>query len=255
MGKQSAPDPAPQGAPLWIVTFTDMSSLLLTFFILLLTFSSMETEKLQQATGNFAGAFGAITEPGQRSRPDTDTNEARPFRKTDLNGVTDTSQRHDQVDELVKKIQDRKIFNVQITREDTVEGTRIHLVPPGNEEVFFLASDRLKPTSQRVLREIGKMFRTLPVRLVVETHIDTEMGRARRGVSPKDLTLSQALAAARVLQEAGMTPENVGAAPRGDLYPIDDNKTAEGRYKNRRLDILVIPFAKDEILKRAAGGL
>ena len=44
--------------PLWIVTFTDLMSLLLTFFILLLTYSTPKLEKLYELIGTIGGTFG-----------------------------------------------------------------------------------------------------------------------------------------------------------------------------------------------------
>ena len=49
-----------QGAPMWIVTFSDLMSLLLTFFVLLLSFSTISEEKFNQALMSLQGAFGVL---------------------------------------------------------------------------------------------------------------------------------------------------------------------------------------------------
>ena len=254
MAKKEKQEEAPMGAPMWIVTFTDMISLLLTFFIMLLTFSSMETEKMKQATGNLAGAFGAMTNPGIRSRPDVKKNDKTYNRKTDRQGPTDPSMRKDQIEDELKKLQDKKIFNTKITVEDLAGKRRLKLQPEKGRELFQMGSAVLEKDTEALLREIAKMFATLPVRLVVEVHIDELMGRFRSGMTARELTLRQAITAAKFLEKQGIAPENCGASGMGTDFPAADNETPEGRYLNRRLEILVIPWHEDEILKRHAGG-
>lgn len=58
--KQQAPDEEGPGAPLWMVTFSDCMNLLLTFFVLLVTFSSFDTKVLTDLGGVFRGIFPAI---------------------------------------------------------------------------------------------------------------------------------------------------------------------------------------------------
>ena len=52
------PEEAKEGAPEWMVTFADMMSLLLTFFVLLLSFSSIEIVKFKAMSGSMKDAFG-----------------------------------------------------------------------------------------------------------------------------------------------------------------------------------------------------
>ena len=60
MGKPE-PEPAEiveEGAPLWVVTFGDLMSLLLCFFVLLLSFSEMDRQKYKELSGSMQNAFG-----------------------------------------------------------------------------------------------------------------------------------------------------------------------------------------------------
>jgi len=254
MAKKDKEEEFPMGAPMWIVTFTDMISLLLTFFIMLLTFSSMETEKMKQAAGNLAGGFGAMTPDRVRSRPDASKKEKVSNRKASRTGPSDPSIRKDQVSDKLNQIQDRKTFDTKITVEDLRGKKRIKIIPEGNDELYRLGTATLVDRTERILNEIALMFKDLPVRLVVETHIDTEMGNFRKTLTARELTLRMADAAATVLEAAGVAPENCGVSGKGDSFPVADNKTAKGRYKNRRIEILLIPWQEDEILKKHMGG-
>lgn len=255
MGRKKAEETRPPSAPMWVLTFTDMISLLLTFFILMLTFSTNETEKMKKAIGSMSGRFGAITDIKVRERPDVAQEDKVFHRESDPRGQKDVAIRNDQVDQAMDKIQDPRIFDNRITVEDTIEGRRIRIRPAAGDELFLLGTDRPVDLTREVLEEVGKLFSSLPVRLVVEAHVDVVMGRLRRGQGAFDLTLSQSLAAAAILQASGMAPEFVGVSPRGDAVPVASSDTPEGRYENRRLEILVIPHDDDEILRRITRGL
>ncbi len=245
MGKRKSTEPRPQGAPMWIVTFTDMTSLLLTFFIMMLTFSSMEDEKLRRATGSLSGAFGAMTPERKRARTDVNPSLDIQFRKQDKDGPSESSMRKETVTENIKKIQDRQLFNVKLDMSHITMGTKISIQPTGSEELFVLGTNRVGQSTTIVLREIARMFSTLPVRIVVETHCDSELPRSLL-MEPIDLTMLNGLAAAEILIDAGMIPERVGVSPRGDAAPVAGNDTAMDRFRNRRLEILVIPDERDE---------
>ena len=62
--KKRPEDPGPKGAPEWVVTFTDMISLLVTFFVLLMTFSSIEDYDRLRVDGFLTGTRGNIKQIG-----------------------------------------------------------------------------------------------------------------------------------------------------------------------------------------------
>ncbi len=237
----------PKGAPMWIVTFTDMISLLLTFFIMILTFSSMEEEKMQQATGSLSGAFGVMTVK-KPIRTEVDKTLAIKFRERQRDGVTDPSMRKDQVKENLRKIQDRNIFNIKVEAKDLGQKTLLTLTPKGNDELFQLGTDRLMPRTRMLLKEIARMFRTLPVRIAVMPHIDARTPEIL-GEDPRTVTLGMALAATRILVGEGMIPERVSAQPMGDYFPIADNESPLNRRRNRRMEIMILPGWDDEVAR------
>ena len=59
-GKKKNGNDDPGGAPAWMVTYGDMMSLLLTFFVLLLSFSVMDEKKVSQALSSIRGALGVL---------------------------------------------------------------------------------------------------------------------------------------------------------------------------------------------------
>ena len=73
------PPPCEEGAPGWVVTFGDMMSLLLTFFILLLSFATMDTVKYKVLSGSIQVAFGVQELTPTFNRPQTRNDCQRVF--------------------------------------------------------------------------------------------------------------------------------------------------------------------------------
>lgn len=243
----------PKGAPMWIVTFTDMISLLLTFFIMILTFSSMEEEKMQQATGSLSGAFGVMSDPGRPPRTETQKSLTYKFRERDREGVSDPSLRPSKVKDAIRKVQDKLKYNVAIETVDLERGMLIDLKSNGDEEIFILGTSKINPWASSLLREIAIMFRDLPMRICVETHIDAKTPELI-DEDPRTLTLEMALSAASLIVKQGFAPERVSASPMGDFYPIASNDKPLDRFRNRRLRIRVLPTWQDEIIREKGEG-
>ena len=236
----------PKGAPMWIVTFTDMISLLLTFFIMILTFSSMEEEKLNQVSGALAGAFGVMSKPGMPARTEIASTVRSTARDRDNDGVTDPSMRPAEAKEGLAKIQRKDLYNVKIEVKDIEDGVLVSISPKGDAELFVLGSDRVDTWTKQMVKEIATFFKDFPMRFSVETHIDSNTPEII-GEDPNVLTLAMALSVADILVSEGIPPERIAVAPMGDRYPVADNNDPLGRYKNRRLQIRMIRTWREEI--------
>ena len=79
------------------------------------------------------------------------------------------------------------------------------------------------------------------VRFVVVGHTDNKAFKSDLAHDNTELTLAHALAVARALVAAGIPDDDVSADGRGDLEPIASNTTADGKRKNRRIEIIVVP--------------
>jgi chemotaxis protein MotB len=104
----------------------------------------------------------------------------------------------------------------------------------------------VKPEGQQVLREIAEVLAQYPSRHVhVIGHTDNVPIRAsaqNRFPSNWELSAARAIAAVRFLSEqAGVDPQRLAAVGHGEFHPIADNSTAEGRAKNRRIALVVLP--------------
>jgi chemotaxis protein MotB len=100
----------------------------------------------------------------------------------------------------------------------------------------------LKSDGESVLRKIAALLAEHPdLKIHVVGHTDNVPVR-NRFASNWELSTARALAAVHFLTEkAGVAPARVGAVGYGEYRPITDNATPEGRAKNRRIAITILP--------------
>jgi len=104
----------------------------------------------------------------------------------------------------------------------------------------------VRPEGEKVLIQIASVLSQYPKRQIhVVGHTDNVPIRASarsRFASNWELSTARATAAVRFLQEqAGVDPRRLGAVGYGEFHPVADNETPEGRARNRRIAIVVLP--------------
>ena len=104
----------------------------------------------------------------------------------------------------------------------------------------------LRSEGEKILQQIAQILSQHPNRQInVIGHTDNVPIRASarsRYASNWELSTARATAAVRFLQErAGVDPRRLGALGYGEFHPIEDNSTADGRAKNRRIALVVLP--------------
>jgi chemotaxis protein MotB len=111
------------------------------------------------------------------------------------------------------------------------------------ERVMFDSGEaELRPEGRQVLLQVATVLAQHPARQVyVVGHTDNVPIR-RKFASNWELSCARALAAVRFLVEhAGVDPRRLGALGHGEFHPLADNSTPEGRARNRRIEIVVLP--------------
>lgn len=242
-GKRSAPKEDPEAkAPMWVVTYGDLVSLLVTFFVLIFTFSSMDPDKSRRVRGALIGGFGVMTDDKEKSRTSDVQRNVPMNHETHPEGQKDFSARQTYEElkgDLDTRIQDPNVFNQVVRLAEYPDGVRISIQA---DRLFTVGGWNVTGTAEEVLREVGRFFAGERVDLVIEAHTDNEMHEWVPDLDAIGLTRRWALGAASVLiQETGWQPARIGVAPMGDMRPLNANATPLERQTNRRIDILVLP--------------
>jgi chemotaxis protein MotB len=245
MGKKKKAPDCPKGAPLWMCTFSDMMSLLLAFFVMLLSFSSMDNRKVKEALTSLHGAFGVL-EAEQHSRTDAPIKivsvSRKPSNKTPKGKLTKTEikQKERIIQQLVKKSQARDKIDVKVT-----EGG-LHLKIDG-DVLFNPGESQLRPGADAVLRELAEPIMLYPNPVEIQGHTDdTPIGAGSRYRSNEHLSFERAYSVMRFyITQVGVEPDRLYCSAFGATMPIADNATVQGRIKNRRVEMVLKAVDED----------
>jgi flagellar motor protein MotB len=109
--------------------------------------------------------------------------------------------------------------------------------------LFDSGQAEIKPEGQEVLRKVAAVLDQYPNRQIqVNGHTDNVPIHTSQFPTNWELSAARALAAVRFLvEQAGVDPKRLAAVANGEFQPVADNSTPEGRAKNRRIAIIVLP--------------
>jgi chemotaxis protein MotB len=244
MARRRKVEDEPRGAPEWIVTFSDMISLLVTFFVMLMSFSTIterETMLIVEAFSNSRG--GVVLNP-----MGPDAVEPPPIdRLSGIHSVRGARQPHARPDEeLLQTLEQMGQLpddeHVALDLEAAHDGLRIAF---GEEAAFAPGSAAPTPELERSLGELARVLESYAFLVVVEGHTDDAFQPTPRHPTPQALGAARAAAAARVmLASSALPPEALQVAGLGDERPRVDAGSAAARKLNRRVELRVLGLSK-----------
>ncbi len=237
MKKKKSNGESKGGAPLWMVTYGDMMSLLLCFFVLLVSMSSIQESKFKKAMGSLMGALGVM----KLDRAIIEFEEL-PIPAKYRFGAEDVQRELQRFKEYLEKVELED--NVEV--EETDEGFVLRLDSP---ILFATGQADLKFEAIEVLGKVSDMIKDIDSDIVVEGHTDNIPIRTGRFPSNWELSAARAIRVIRFFKQSGIRGEELTAVGRGEYRPIVDNDTPENRAKNRRVEIYV--NYKDRMKKEA----
>lgn len=108
--------------------------------------------------------------------------------------------------------------------------------------LFKSASANVEPKGVEAIQKIAEvMKKNTDINMAIEGHTDSLAINTARFKDNWDLSVARSVSVVRLLTDSGVDPERVTAAGKGEFSPIGDNKTKEGRAKNRRTEIVLTP--------------
>jgi chemotaxis protein MotB len=224
--KQKQEDP-PAGAPAWMTTYGDMVTLLLCFFVMLLSFSTIQEAKFHDAVSSLKGAFGVMTSPVSVIQQET---VVMPRADTD-----EWQQMLYELERVRVAVSEEGLQeDVQLTLEK--EGVSIQISSP---LLFQPAEARLHEGSIPLLDKLVDALRKLDTEIAIEGHTDNVPISSEQVPSNWELSSARATAVLKYLVRQGLPPQRLSAVGYGEFRPIDSNDTEAGRRHNRRVEIFV----------------
>ncbi len=224
---------SPASSDGWLVTFSDLMTLLLTFFVLLLSMSSMDTVIISRISAHFANPTVDDAEAAGRI-------PARVMEVLEL--LRDPENVLLQQDRIKDLLFPYDVLPPEVTTGDIAENLRILQHPEG--VVIVLTEGLLFPEGAAELTPVGKkLLEALsPVILAVETDVNISGHTDNKeavGQNPYELSGFRAIAVLEQFLLYQIKPDRFSVSGYGPDKPMESNSTAAGRAKNRRVEILL----------------
>lgn len=238
---KSASDDEDDGGA-WIVTFADMMTLILVFFILLYTISDFEDEAYKQLVesvtildgeGNQVSVIDYATNSGRNPEPlskiedvlgmnpaDQVVETLKPAIVSELESMVDNSDMNDSVDLAF----DGDIITLQID----------------GRFLFDSGRAELKDEASIIFANLAEIFReNADYRIAIRGHTDDLAIETVQFPSNWELSAVRATTVLRYFILQGIDPERMSATGYADFIPLVDNNTAENRARNRRVEFVL----------------
>jgi chemotaxis protein MotB len=235
--KKAEPEKGCESEARWLITFNDLMTLLLTFFVLLFALSGMDMKKMKLMQRGLQSALGVLEKGGMSKvnivpqSPDAPReNENRPEEK---------ESKAVMVPDLVKGLEAEPGVGVSYTAQRVVIGLKeAILFESGNAEVSVAAFP--------VLDKVAEVIRQFPDPVLVEGHTDNVPISTGRYPSNWELSTARAVGVVKYFVErTAIAPERFAAAGYGASRPLVGNDRPDDRAKNRRVEI-VLELGKKE---------
>ncbi|MCP5067743.1 MAG: OmpA family protein, partial [bacterium] len=222
-------------APAWMATFGDLMSLLLTFFILLLSFASMDAQRFAEVSGSVRDAFGVQTIIAGKFEALADDMISLNDRPTSSHISVINIQTRQRSD--IKKMAQRIKASIAAKRMDRLievdETPRGVVIRVPGELMFTSGSTELRVESLVFLQEIASLINGTPDTVAIEGHTDSSPSSST--TSNWQISTARAVATLEFLVDvARVDPARLLVSGFADTRPIASNEDAEGRAKNRR---------------------
>ncbi len=229
--KKNTGPPAEEGAPGWMVTFADLMSLLLTFFILVLSFANMDIVRFRDMLGSIQQAFGV-----QVKRRDADYVAFSPtqFERKDIEISRENEQILSMVVQLRTILQDDETLQKSSGVEADDQGLVLRV---DNATLFNPGSAELRPEAKQALDAVIRILRDYNMNLVIRGHTDDVPFRSAQYPSNWELSAARSAAALRyILEYGGFSPTRLRAVGYAGSRPLVPNNTEENRKRNNRVE-------------------
>jgi len=222
-----------EGAPAWVVTFGDLMSLLLCFFVLMLSFSEMDRNKYRIVSGSLKNAFGM-----QRKKPVFDSPKGQKMIAKEFDQAIVLIKVQDVVDPILNELED-EFQEFKNFVDVSVEEDRVTIRMLG-EATFDSGEAKLKQKFIPLLLKIGEVLGKTRSEIIVAGHTDNVPLSGGPFKSNLGLSMARAGAVAEFLLNAtAIDPKKLSTMGFGEYRPLASNDTEAGRQKNRRVEIIV----------------
>lgn len=255
---------APKGSPAWMATFSDLMNLLLCFFVLLFSMSSVDAEKFEMVIASLQSSM-SILPAGGSSIGDGDMVGAGvsqlEFLDTYFNEVANTKSDNPENEEeneesIAEAYEEQALSESEKMAEDIDEAIsssglsdivevefNAQYVQLNLSGAILFDSGKTELVSEAypIMDKISAILNTYSRNIIeIEGHTDNVPINSKKFEDNDVLSMYRALNVANyVRSKTDLNPAHIKSSGRGDYIPVGDNSTVEGRARNRRVEIKI----------------
>ena len=227
-----------EGLPPWMGTFADLMSLLLTFFVLILSFANMDVIKFSAAVASLQDAFGTALATHEYDgtnipSPITLSEPARTrIVELEIGSLDEVRDLRRDIEEIVERSNLDNLVDVEETDRGVVVRVIGHLL-------FDPGSSELRPESFVLLKEIGLLIQAVPGPVSIEGHTDDTGTQDPERLSNWRLSADRAISVlANLSNVQGVDPQRMSVTGYSSTRPIVPNDSEDNREANRRVEFV-----------------
>ncbi len=230
-----------RGVPPWIITFADMVTLLMVFFILLFAIGNVEQEKWRDIKESLREALGAdsIEELGTRQGLDVVKQVQTQVDEKTVHAVDEVGAMvNREMEDIISEVEEF-VFKNKLSGEVRVSSdprgavitiSDVVLFPPGSAE--------MTPQGRKTLRQVFDVLKQFQYNVKIEGHTDNTPIHTLRYPSNWELSAFRASEVAHMMIDDGFPPERLSVEGFAEFRPKVPNTSAENRAINRRIEVV-----------------
>ena len=223
----------------WLLTYADLITLLMIFFIVMYSMSAIDKQKFMAVANSLGISLGSGPKIIQEN--------------VGFNGVLpdgNPGKEQNQLDATEKKMEEYAANNNLGSLANIYMDERGLVVSLNEVLLFELGSADVDKGAKEILKKIGNMIAILPNYVTVEGFTDNLPIRTSRFPSNWELAAQRAINVSKILVENGVEPDKISAKSYGEFRPAYPNINAENRKRNRRVDIIVMKSEHNKLEPR-----
>lgn len=227
----------------WLATYADTITLLMTFFVLLYSMSTLDAIKFKSVSSSLSGVLSgkkssSILEWNSNNGDVPIVGKIVPSKKTD--GKRSPKEI---VDNLTKVLEDNNLKD-KVSIKDDSRGLMLEIK---DKILFESGKAELKSNSIEVLNVLAEYIKDIPNDILIEGHTDDIPISNYKYKDNWDLSAARAGAVTRYFTSIkGMDPTRFYAMFLGEYHPVADNNSNDTRAMNRRVNILILNDSSNE---------
>ncbi len=233
----------PRGAPKWMCTFADMVTLLMCFFVLLFAMSTIQEETFKELIQSIKSSLGVQQVPETGTREGLMMAPGAPReakeKKPEIQAVDELGGMvQKEVKEIVSDVKELIMFNKlggQVQVEENENGAVITIA---DVALFKPGQAEISEKGLKIMEKVAKVLAQFSYPIKVTGHTDNIPIHTPKFASNWELSAVRASDVVRYFISTGIDPKLLSAEGHAEYRPIADNKTPEGRAKNRRVEII-----------------